>query len=147
MVAVAHLEQLAEPSNIIDNCAYNVQVITGNIQALNQSISVALGMDDVGYSVNSAPERPNTDKLNRSAWLYVVAVMRWCQEIVGDCVELGDNYGLMDDMGNPVEQVTIWVPSESLILDNNFQDQINKNWELIDGMFDQLFEDYETIYQ
>lgn len=142
MVAVAHLEQLAEPSEVIDNCADNVQLIISNVQALNQSISTVLGMDDVGYSANGAPERPNTDKLNRSAWLYVVAVMRWCQRVISDSAEFGADWGLTD--GDTDE--TIWIPYTTLVLNDDFQVKINHSWELIDSLFDQLFENYKILY-
>lgn len=141
-----HLQRLNANYQIVDNCANNVNIILGNFKKLHQQVTDALGLDDE-LDVNGVPVRPNVDKLNHAAWLYVVTVMRWCKAIIGDCVEFGDNYGLMDDMGNPVEAVTIWVPSETLILDDDFQNRINHNWELIDGVFDQLFSDYETMYQ
>lgn len=138
------LELLDHSFDILNNCDHNVSILAGMIEHLHNQMNAVLGFDGA-YTVDT-PICPNTNHLNRVAWRYVIDVFKWCQYWCNDSVVFGTEYSLVDDMGNSVTTVSVWIP-DTLELNDDVKDRINQNWELIDGMFDQLFKNYETIYQ
>lgn len=138
------LELLDHSFGILDNCDHNVSILADTIEHLHNQMNKVLGFDGA-YTVDK-PICPNTKHLNREAWLYVIDVFRWCQRWVDDSVSFGDANGLIDDMGNSVATVSIWIP-DTLEFTDDFKDRINQNWELIGNVFDQLNQNFVTMYK
>lgn len=138
------LELLNHSFDILNNCDHNVSIMAGMIEHLHNQMNTVLGFDGA-YTVDT-PVRPNAKHLNREAWLYVIDVFRWCQHWVDDSVSFGDENGLIDDMGNSVATVSVWIP-DTLELNDDVKDRINQNWELIGSVFDQLNQNFVTMYR
>ena len=138
------LELLDHSFDILNNCDHNVSIMAGMIEHLHNQMNTVLGFDGA-YMVDT-PIRPNAKHLNREAWLYVIDVFRWCQHWVDDSVSFGDENGLIDDMGNSVATVSVWIP-DTLELNDDVKDRINQNWELIGSVFDHLNQNFVTMYK
>lgn len=146
---MSSLEMLDDSFDIVSNCEHNVAVITGLIEGLHKEIS-DLTAEEYKLSIR-APDPPKTDVLDHKAWQYVVKVFQWCQEWTNGSISYGNDYSLVDEMGNSVAPVAIWIPFYSLSLGDvdgtSFEDRVNRNWQLVGDVFDQLNDNFKTMYQ
>lgn len=147
MISIAiKLEKLSNAADIINNCDHNMADIYKAIMGLYSQTAAALGLTETDTEPKP-PEKPQVDKLNRRAWLYLVDAMSWCQAVATDLADYDDSMGLIDSEGNMVDMAKIWTPTHDLLMDENFIKHINGNWNRLEKQVNQMLKNFKDMYQ
>lgn len=126
-------------SGLIGHYQLNLTNIYNRIKQLCDVVNKVFMPDDLDMP-SLTVEPISATMLNRAVYLWTNRVMQHLQTVVDWLVGIYNGYHLVDmQTGKDTEMIKLWQP-ESLIIDENYMNNLNNDFEAVNELLDRLFE-------